>query len=292
MGNRKRKKTAGKKAGRLAGRTTETMTVICTAVLLALVVLAFLVPVFSPYPYDAQNISEQNLPVSMKHLFGTDRFGRDLFTRSFYGLRISMTVGIVSAAVSMTVGTFLGVAAGYFGGAADVLIAEVMNVVGAVPSMLYVILIMLILEPGCGSVIIGICISGWIDVARIVRSETKRIRQMDYCTAAEAMGLPRSRIIRKYVLGNERALLTAQTILFIPKAIFTEAFLSFIGIGIAAPQASLGALIQDAKSQMAVCPWQMIFPVILLVLVILCLQSAGGTVEKISGTYAQSEAAR
>lgn len=247
--------------------------------LFLLILLSVLVPLLSPYPYDLQNIEDQNMPASVLHWFGTDRFGRDLFTRAFYGLRISLEVGGASALISLAAGTAAGSVAGYCGKAADTVILEVMNVISAIPSMLYVILIMLVLEAGTGSVIAGICVSGWVDFGRLVRSETKRIRHTEYCLAAEMMGVKKRRIIWKYILRNQRKLLLVQTMLFIPKAIFTEAFLSFIGIGIAAPRASLGTLIQDARSQITLYPWQTLFPVFLLIAVILCFQSIGYSFE-------------
>ena len=254
--------------------------IIYLGILGVFVAAAIVVPILSPYSYDAQDVASQNLGVSAAHLFGTDKFGRDLFTRVFYGLRISLTVGFVSACVCFVIGVVVGAVSGLANLVVDSILLELMNIISAIPSMLYVILILLVLDASIGSVILGICVAGWVDLAKMVRVETRRLRQMDYCLAAEMMGVPMWRIIFKYILPNERGLLIVQTILLIPKAIFTEAFLSFLGIGIAAPRASLGTLIQDARSLITQYPTQILFPVLVLAALIVCLQSIGYALEQ------------
>lgn len=262
------------------GKRTDRQIRICFVILTILLLLTVMVPFLSPYSYDTQNIAEQNAGVSSAHLFGTDRFGRDLFTRVFYGMRISLFVGIVSAAVCLFVGTAVGTAAGYYGGIVDTVLLEVMNVISAIPSMLYIILITLVLGSGVRSVVLGICISGWTELGKFIRSETRRLKQSDYCIAAEMLGVSSVRIMWRYILCNEKEMLIVQAVMLIPKAIFEEAFLSFIGIGIAAPEASLGTLIQDARSQITVYPTQMIFPAAALAVVMFCLNQIGRVLER------------
>ncbi len=244
-----------------------------------LFLLAVIVPVLSPYPYDAQEITRQNLGISAEHWFGTDKFGRDIFTRICYGMRISLLVGLLSSVCCFVIGVVVGAAAGWGHPAADMVILEAMNIISAVPSMLYVILILLVFDAGVWSVIAGISVSGWIELAKMVRIETRRIRQMDYCVAARMMGLSFWRILCRYILPNEKELLIVQTVLLIPRAIFTEAFLSFLGIGIAAPEASLGTMIQDARGLIWQYPSQMLYPVLVLAGLILCLQNIGCVIE-------------
>lgn len=253
---------------------------ICLGVLGILVLLAVLVPILSPYPYDMQEVNSQNLGVSASHWFGTDKFGRDIFTRVCYGLRISLAVGFGSTAVCVLIAMFVGSLAGLCGPLLDSVLLEIMNVISAIPSMLYVILTLLVFEASIKSVMIGICVSGWVDLAKMLRVETRRLGQMDYCIAAKMMGFSRLRIIWKYILPNEKELLIVQTILLIPKAIFTEAFLSFLGIGIAAPRASLGTLIQDAKPMITQYPTQMLYPILVLAVLVVCLQSLGYALER------------
>ena len=237
----------------------------CFWVLGIMVLLAVLVPAMSPYPYDAQDINLQN---------------QGIFTRSCYGLRVSLLVGFGSTTICVIIAIFVGTIAGSSRGLIDDVILEIMNVISAIPSMIYVILMLLVLEASVKSVIIGICISGWIDLAKMIRTETRRLRQMDYCIAAEMMEISRLRIVRKYILPNELKLLVGQMILMIPKAMFTEAFLSFLGIGISAPRASLGMLIRDAKIMILQYPTQILFPIMMLVVLVTCLQSLGYLIEK------------
>lgn len=269
-----------KKAGYISRIGKEKKVKICLGVLGVLVLLAILVPILSPYPYDMQEVNSQNLGMSAEHWFGTDKFGRDIFTRVCYGLRISLAVGFGSTAVCVLIAMFIGSLAGLCGPLLDSILLEIMNVISAIPSMLYVILTLLVFEASVKSVMIGICVSGWIDLAKMLRVETRRIGQMDYCIAAKTMGFSRLRIIWKYILPNEKELLIVQTILLIPKAIFTEAFLSFLGIGIAAPRASLGTLIQDAKTMITQYPTQMLYPILVLAVLVVCLQSLGYALER------------
>ena len=236
--------------------------------LFLLVLLAILGPVLSPYTYDGQDVTARNLGMSWVHWFGTDKFGRDLFTRVCCGIRLSLLIGAISALVCGGIGG----AAGYIGGKTDLVLPELMNILSAVPSLLYIILIQLAFHGGMGSVILGFCVAGWVDLARLFRAETMRQKEMEYCMAAKMMGVSSFRIIGKYILPNARQLLKVQMLLLVPKAIFTEAFLSFLGIGIAAPQASLGTLIQDAKAQITLYPLQMVYPVVILILLFLSLQ--------------------
>lgn len=252
----------------------------CAGIMVILLLLAVLVPMISPYPYDVQDVESQNLGMSAAHWFGTDKFGRDIFTRVCYGLRISLAVGLGSTAICALIGILIGSVSGFCGTFADSVLLEMMNVISAIPSMLYVILLLLVFGASVKSVMIGICVSGWVDLAKMVRIETKRCRQKDYCIAAEMMGFSKVRISWKYILPNEKNMLIVQTVLMIPKAIFTEAFLSFLGVGIAAPRASLGTLIQDAKTMITRYPTQMLFPILVLSVLIVCFQSIGYALEQ------------
>ena len=250
-------------------------------VLLVLVVLlAVFIPIVSPYSYSGQDAKAANLGVSMAHWFGTDKFGRDIFTRVWYGARLSLSIGLGSALLSGITGTFLGAAAGYFGGIIDQLVMRTADVVDAIPSLLYVILITLVLGSNAGSILLGICICGWIETARIVRGEVLRLKTSEYCQAARLLGASSGRIIRHHILPNAAGPLIVNLTYFIPKAIFTEAFLSFVGVGIAAPEASLGTLISEGRLQMRLYPWQMLFPVLILCLLLVALNLIGTGLEE------------
>lgn len=242
--------------------------------------LAVLVPVLSPYSPTAQDVSIQNCSASMAHLFGTDKFGRDIFTRVWYGAGISLLVGLMSAILNSLTGILYGGISGYAGHKTDMIMMRAADVVDAVPSLLYVILIMLVLGASVKSVILGICISGWTRMARIVRGEILRLKKMDFTLAARLTGAGGFWILWKHLLPNIAGLVVVNLTFLVPEAIFTEAFLSFVGVGIAAPQASLGTLIQEAKNQMQVYPAQMLYPMLVLCLIILALNMVGTGLQK------------
>lgn len=248
--------------------------------LVILALLAILVPALFPYSHTEQNADIQNAVTSFSHPFGTDKFGRDIFVRVWYGTRISLTVGIGSTLICGVIGILYGSAAGYKGGRTDLIMMRTADVIDAIPSLLYVILIMLVMGANVGSILFGICISGWIDLARIVRGEVQRLKTREYCTAAHLAGAGTGRSLRLHLLPNAAGPIIVNLTFMIPKAIFTEAFLSFVGVGISAPVASLGTLIQDARSQMQVYPSQMLYPILVLCILILSMNLIGAGLER------------
>ncbi len=245
-----------------------------------LVLFAFFVPLLSPWSYSGQNAQIQNMGISASHWFGTDKFGRDIFVRVWYGTRLSLQIGIGSMFVCGGMGILAGALAGYAGGVIDLLIMRTADIVDAVPSLLYVILITLVCGADAGSIMAGICISGWIALARIVRGEVIRLKVSEFCVASRLTGAKTARILFRHLLPNASGPIIVNLTFFIPKAIFTEAFLSFVGVGIAAPNASLGTLIQDARSQMRAYPYQMLCPILVLSLLILSFNMIGTGLEK------------
>lgn len=248
--------------------------------LIVLTALAVLVPALSPYSNTGQNADLQNAASSISHPFGTDKFGRDIFVRVWYGTRISLTVGIGSALICGVTGLLYGSAAGYLGGRADMLFMRLADIIDAIPSLLYVILIMLVMGANVGSILLGICISGWIDLSRIVRGEVKRLKTRQFVTAARLSGAGTVRLLGRHMLPNAAGPIIVNLTFMIPKAIFTEAFLSFVGVGISAPVASLGTLIQDARSEMQVYPLQMMYPILILCILIFSLNLIGAGLER------------
>ena len=241
--------------------------------------LAVLVPLFWPFSYSEENADIRNQAISLTHWFGTDRFGRDLFARVWYGAGISLLVGISSALINGMAGILAGAFSGWLGGIADMALMRIGDVISSIPSMIYVILIMLAAGSGPGSIILGLCVAGWVDMARIVRGEILRLKETDFACAAKMEGLSSMRILFRHLLPNAAGPIVVNLIFLIPQAIFTESFLSFLGVGIAAPAASLGTIIQEARSQMALCPWQMACPLAVLCVMLLCLNAAGSVLE-------------
>ena len=159
------------------------------------------------------------------------------------------------------------------------------DIISAIPSMLYVILITLVLGAGVGSMILGLCIAGWIGMARIVRGEIIKLKETEYACAARMEGIRPLRILIRHLLPNTAGMIVVNMIFLVPQAIFTEAFLSFLGVGIAAPAASLGTIIQEARSQMMLYPYQMVYPLIVLCVMLLALNMIGTAVEQRVGSH-------
>ncbi|HIZ13606.1 MAG TPA: ABC transporter permease [Candidatus Mediterraneibacter stercorigallinarum] len=244
------------------------------------ILLSVLVPLFWPWSYSEQNAELQNQAVSLTHLFGTDKFGRDIFARVWYGAGISLLIGIVSALINGCVGVLYGAVAGYAGKYVDMVMMRIADIIASIPSMLYVILITLVTGAGAGSIILGLCVAGWIDMSRIVRGEIMRLKETDFAAAARMEGLPPLRILWRHLLPNAAGPILVNLIFLIPQAIFTEAFLSFLGVGLAAPAASLGTIIQEARSQMLLYPNQMVCPLIVLCVMLLALNTVGTAIER------------
>ena len=249
-------------------------------ILLALLVCAAIFgPMLSPYPYDGMDAMSRNQPSSAAHWFGTDQMGRDVFTRVLYGARVSLLVGFASTALNLVIGVLYGSVAGYVGGRVDMVMMRIVDVIYAVPAMIYMILLMLIFGSNIYSVMLGICVNGWINMARIVRSQVMSLKEQEFSVAAFVIGASRRRILFRHLLLNSLGPIIVTVTLMIPQAIFTEAFLSFIGIGISAPMASLGTLAQDAKMLMNVYPMQMVWPVLVICIVIFSLNFIGEGLE-------------
>ena len=249
-------------------------------VLCIVVVMAILGPVFSPFSYEEQNMALRNAGPSAQHLFGTDKMGRDIFVRILYGARISLGVGAVAAFVNLIIGTLYGGIAGYVGGKVDMIMMRVVDIIYSVPAMLYIVLIMLWLGAGVGSIILGISITCWIGMARIVRAEVKSLREQEFTMAAFVLGASSKRILIKHLLVNAMGPIIVNITLMVPQAIFTEAWLSFMGVGISAPRASWGTLCEAARELILVYPMQTVYPLVAICLTIISFNFLGEGLER------------
>lgn len=281
---KKEHRKAGAHGGSRLSRKDRRKLLVYGIILGVWVLLAVLVPLFWPFSYSEQNGDIRNQAFSLTYWFGTDRFGRDLFARVWYGAGISLLVGISSALINGILGILVGAFSGWLGGAADMVLMRIGDIISSIPSMIYVILIMLAAGSGPGSIILGLCVAGWVDMARIVRGEILRLKETDYACAAKMEGLSSMRILFCHLLPNAAGLILVNLIFLIPQAIFTESFLSFLGVGIAAPAASLGTIIQEARSQMVLYPWQMACPLVVLCVMLLCLNAVGSVLENQTGS--------
>lgn len=249
-------------------------------ILIVIVLMAIFGPLFSQYSYDQQNMSLRNAGPSAAHIFGTDKMGRDIFVRILYGARISLGVGLMAALVNLVIGTLYGGIAGYIGGKIDMIMMRIVDIIYSVPSMLYIVLIMLWLGAGVTSIMIGISITCWIGMARIVRQEVKSLKEQEFTMAAFVLGASSKRILIKHLLINSMGPIIVNVTLQVPQAIFTEAWLSFLGVGISAPKASWGTLCEAARELIQVYPMQTIYPLVAICITIISFNFVGEGLER------------
>lgn len=243
--------------------------------LLIMLVLSIVVPMISPYTYDGQDMTLQHAGASMEHLLGTDKFGRDMLVRIMYGGRISLAVGFAVAVISLFVGVVYGAISGYCGGKVDMVMMRIVDAMYSIPDMLYVIMVVVAMGANFLSIMIGVCLTFWMDMARQVRSQVMTLKEQEFSLAAFVLGASRSRILFKHLIINSMGPIIVTVTMIVPRAIFYEAFLSFLGIGIAAPQASWGTLANDAKGLVSTYPMEVIWPVLAICLTMLSLNFIG-----------------
>jgi oligopeptide transport system permease protein len=206
---------------------------------------------------------------SKSHLFGTDSLGRDLFSRVWIGGRVSMLIGIIGAFVATFIGCVYGGIAGYLGGKVDDVMMRIVEIIGSIPYLVIVILLSLYAGKGLISIIIAITITGWIGTARLIRGQIMQLRNEEFVMASKSLGGKTFWILRKHLLPNTLGILIVSITFAIPSLIFTESFLSFIGLGIQSPNTSWGALASSARNQIFFYPYQLFFPSIMIALVML-----------------------
>lgn len=252
---------------------------LCVALLIIL--SSIVVPMCSKYDYATNDLSMTNLKPSVEHLFGTDHLGRDIFVRVFMGARYSLTIAIVAAFINLVIGVLYGGIAGYFGGKVDAVLMRIVDVIYSIPLTIYVIIFMAILNKpgssgsGLGTIILALSISYWIGMARIVRGDVLQLKQQEFVLASKALGASNFRILIRHLIPNCIGSIMVTLTLLIPEAVFTEAFLSFIGLGLVPPKASLGTLANEAMKAIYTYPWQLLFPAVMICLIILSFNLFG-----------------
>ncbi len=244
--------------------------------LLIMVVMAIVVPMLSPYSYEQMDYGAINLLPCTEHPMGTDKFGRDIFVRVMYGARISLLIGFSSAFICLVIGVVYGGFSGYIGGKVDMVLMRIVDILYAIPNLLIVILIMLVFGSNVGSIMIGICLTSWIGMARLVRAQVMSLKEQEFALAAYVLGASTPRILFKHLIINCMGSIIVNVTLLVPSAIFTEAFLSFVGIGISAPAASWGTLANEARTLIESSnPIQIIWPILAICLTMLSLNFIG-----------------
>ena len=244
-------------------------------VIVVITLLAVIVPLVSPYSYDQTDFAHMLEWPSLAHPFGTDKMGRDIFVRTMYGARISLTIGFTAAAINMVIGVLYGGIAGYLGGMTDMIMMRIVDVLSGIPSLLYLILIMMFLGNTIQSILIAMCLTFWITTARMVRGQILTLREQDFALAAKVCGQSRWQILIHHLIPNSMGAIIVTVTFLIPQAIFQEAFLSFLGIGIQVPKASWGTLANDAVEYLFTYPYQMLFPAFAISITIFALNFIG-----------------
>ncbi|MDO8527167.1 MAG: ABC transporter permease [Deltaproteobacteria bacterium] len=246
---------------------------LCLIVLFAL--LALFGPSLAPYPFDAIDFNRIGQSPSWKHWFGTDELGRDLFTRVLFGLRISMAVGLVATCVSLVIGVSWGSVAGYMGGKIDSAMMRFVDIMYSLPYMFFVIILMTVFGRNIVNMFFALGAVQWLTMSRIVRGQIMSLKHKEFVEAARSIGLKKRSIIFRHLIPNTMGPIVIYITLTIPNVILTEAFLSFLGLGVQAPMASLGSLTSDGAQGMEMFPWLIIFPGLVLALLLFSLNYLG-----------------
>lgn len=240
-----------------------------------LVILVVIGPFIRGYDYIAMNVADKNQGASAKYWFGTDNLGRDLFSRIWVGARASILIALVATALKLVVGTLYGAAMAHFGGWVDDILMRIIEVINSVPYLLVTILIMMVLGNNLFALLSALSITAWCNTARQTRGMIKQLRESEYVYAAEVLGAKPSRIILKHYVPNMLSILILDASTAIPQFIFTEAGLSFLGIGLKAPAISLGVLISQGQQTMDFYPAQLFFPCAVLCIIVMAFNLLG-----------------
>lgn len=272
--------------------------------ILLIILLAIIGPHMNSYTYATQDIKNQNLAPRVQGLeklgildgsetvkssgvvkkinkyisnkktdvyywFGSDSLGRDIWTRTWTGTRISLYIAVVAVLVDMLFGLSYGLISGYFGGKVDMVMQRIVEIVNSIPTLVVVTLMMLVLSPGLTSITVALIVTGWIGMSRIARAEMLKLKEREFVLASRTLGAGSFRIIFSEIFPNIFGPVITQTMFSIPHAIFTEAFLAFIGLGVPSPLASLGTMISDGYKNFTTHPYQIVFPLVVMSLLML-----------------------
>jgi len=239
------------------------------------IVIALLTPWIAPYSYQAQDLELGASPPSAAHWLGTDIFGRDLMTQIMYGGRISLAVGFVATAVALLIGVTWGAVAGYVGGRTDAVMMRLVDILYALPFMIFIVLLTVVFGRNMLLLFLAIGAVEWLTMARIMRGQVQSLRQQEFVEAAISLGLSPTTLIRRHLVPNALGPIIVYTTLTIPNVMLLEAFLSFLGLGIQPPQTSWGLLISYGAETMEEFPWLLIFPGVALTLTLFSLNFLG-----------------
>ncbi|MGS0650340.1 oligopeptide ABC transporter permease [Staphylococcus arlettae] len=266
--------------------------------LIIILILALVGPLMSSHDYAEQDVDRRNLPAKIPVLdqlsflpfdgegaqgvdaykeagvkenfwFGTDQLGRDLWSRTWQGAQVSLFIGVVAALLDIFIGVVYGAISGFFGGRVDNVMQRIIEIVASIPTLIVVILFVLIFEPSIWTIILAMAITGWIGMSRVVRGEFLKLKTQEFVMASRTLGSSKLKLIFKHILPNTLGAIVVTSMFTVPNAIFFEAFLSFIGIGVPAPRTSLGSLVNDGRAMLLIHPHELFIPALVLSLLIL-----------------------
>lgn len=239
------------------------------------ILLAIFAPILSKYSFSAMSVADQHAGPSLQHWFGCDSTGRDQWVRTWMGARVSLSIGLFSATINMCVGAVIGGLCGFYGGKLDMIVMRIVDILYGIPSLIITMLVMIVLGKGVAPLIIAMCIVGWIGTCRFVRGEVYRLKEQDFVLAAKVLGVSDFTIIMKHIIPNIIGMMVTNLCMSIPHAIFQEAFLSYIGLGIAPPRCSWGILAKEGIAYLRVHPHEVAIPAAIICTTMLALNLLG-----------------
>ena len=253
------------------------MAVVSLFLILLFIISAFLAPIIAPYDPALQNMSYDGIPQppSFKHLFGTDNYGRDLFSRAIFGTQISLLVGFGAVGIYMLIGIVLGAISGYFGGIVDSMIMRISDIMLSIPTLFFILTLQVLLAPSVWNVIFVIGFTGWAGPTRLMRAQALSLKESLFVEAAKSFGAKKIHIILRHIIPNAMSPMIVTATLGIASAILMESTLSFLGLGVQEPSASWGNMLMRAQEYMTTAPWMAIFPGILIMLVVISFNFLG-----------------
>ena len=253
-------------------------------ILLTIIIVASLLAPLSPYDPNAINAGNRLQPSSSNHLFGTDVYGRDVFTRTLHGGRVSLLVGFATMVCTTILGTAIGVTSGYIGGKVDEFLMRFTDIFLALPSMLLMIILNTFMKPGLPTLVAVLSLFSWAEVARITRAETMSLKERDFVHASKNLGASSFRIAIQHIVPNIIGPITVAASLSIANAILTESSLSFLGLGVQVPQASWGSMLQDAQANVLDSPMLAIYPGLCIFITVLAFNLLGDVLRSVFDT--------
>lgn len=258
-------------------------TAVISAVILSLIILgAIVIPFVCPFDYASQNVAFSNKPFFSKdpingltHIFGTDHLGRDVFSRLWYGARVSLLVAGAAAVIDGFVGVVYGSISGYFGGAVDNIMMRIVEIISGIPYLVIVLLLMAVLPQGIGTLILAYTLVGWTSMARLIRGQVQSLNNREFMVASKIMGAGMGRMIFRHLVPNMLGVIIVNITLDIPSIIFTEAFLSMLGMGVPAPYPSLGVMANEGVTVFQTYPVRLLVPALVICLIMLTFNLLG-----------------